>query len=59
VHLDKLKPYTGDPVPVSWLGAKTPNRSSEDAVDGSAPVATALLIDVEDSITVDAPKMFD
>ena len=64
VHLDKLKPYTGDPVPVSWLGAKTPNRSSEDAVDDSAPVATAPdteapLIDVEESITLGVPKMFD
>ena len=41
MHLDKLKPYTGESVPVSWLGGETPNSPSEDAVSGSVPVTTA------------------
>ena len=62
VHLDKLKPYTGESVPVSWLSGETPNRSSGDAVGGSvpatiAPESEASLIDVEDSITLDVPEV--
>ena len=64
VHLDKLKPHTGDSVPVSWLGDATQNRLSGDAADGSAPVATAPvsetpLIDFDDSITFNVPEMLD
>ena len=64
VHLDKLKPYTGESVPVSWLGGETPNHPSGDTVSGSVPVATAPdseapLMDVEDSITLDVPEMLD
>jgi len=54
-----FKPYTGDPVPVSWLSAKTPNCFSRDAVHGSAPDSEAPLIDVENSINLDVRKMFD